>query len=285
MNGVLTKILIFLLATGLAHARTIRDVPYVPDAGPLQTLDLHVPRGLAIHPRPVVIAIHGGGWTVGDKSEQGFLQPKTRWLNRHGFIVASINYRLSPDVRHPAHVNDVRSAIAWVTRHISEYGGDPRNLYLLGHSAGAHLAALAAVDAPRLRAAGIDPTSISGVILIDGAGYDIPLQLREDQVNPQIDRFITAAFTGKQRLQRDASPVHRIHGKPPPVLILHETLRHGFVRQAELLEAALTRHGGRVTRIPVPKKNHLTISRHLGRPRDPLTRVVTTFLVNTPREP
>jgi acetyl esterase/lipase len=279
------RFLLILLAAGLAHARTVRDVPYVGNAGPRQTLDLHLPQGQALHARPVVIAIHGGGWTVGDKAEQGFLQPKTRWLMRHGFIVASINYRLSPQARHPAHVDDVRAAIAWVTRHIGKYGGDPHRLYLLGHSAGAHLAALAAVDAPRLEAAGIDPGWISGVVLIDGAGYDIPRQLREDRINPQIDRMINDAFTGSRRLQLDASPVYRIHGGPPPFLILHETLRPGFARQAKRLEAALRRHGGRVTRIPVPGKNHLTISRHLGRPRDPLTRVVTTFLTNTPRNP
>lgn len=263
-----------------APAEVIRDLPYAGKGGdPLQVLDLHVPEGKRDKPRPVFLLIHGGGWRTGDKSNSGFAEPKTSWLLDAGYIVASVNYRLSPAVQHPAHVEDVCKAIAWVQKHVAKSGGDPARIYLLGHSAGAHLAALAAVDTARLKAAGADPAGIRGVVLLDGAGYDIPVQyagLREGSV---MQKMYRDAFTADPAKQKEASPAHKVAAKPPPFLILHVARRADSARQSQLLAEALRKQGGRAAVTAIPGKNHGTINADCGKKGDPVTLAIARFLV------
>lgn len=270
----------FLLSIALltfAQASELKDIPYVKDGDPLQKLDLYLPE-TGKEPHPVVVAIHGGGWAIGDKTNRTFVQPKTGWLNEHGFIVASVNYRLSPKVTHPAHIEDVCQSIAWIQKHIARHGGDPKRIYLLGHSAGAHLAALAAVDQKRLRAAGVDPRAIRGAILIDGAGYDLPRQMRTGTPLARDAGMFVKAFTLDPKVQQDASPALKVTAKPPPFLILHLKNRRAATTQAEVLAQALRSKGGSVTVVPVFGKTHMTISWNLGRPGDATTRATARFL-------
>ena len=118
--------LVILLTTCLsAHAEVKRDLAYVAEGHERQKLDLYVPEKRGKEAMPVLIAIHGGAWAFGDKANHGFAKPKFAWFNQQGFIVASINYRLSPAVTHPAHIQDVSKAVAWVGKNIAKYGGDP----------------------------------------------------------------------------------------------------------------------------------------------------------------
>ncbi len=272
--------LLLWFALALAgQAKVLHDLSYAgKDGHPRQKLDLHLPEKTPEQPRPVFILIHGGGWQAGDKANANFARAKVRWLLDSGYLVASVNYRLSPAVEHPAHVEDVCRAVAWVQKHVSKHGGDPERLYLLGHSAGAHLAALAAVDAPRLKAAGADPASIRGAVLLDGAGYDIPRQyplLREGSV---LQSMYRQAFTDDPAKQRDASPVHRVTAKPPPFLILYVSQRRDAARQARLLAEALREKGGRAEIAAIPGKSHATINADCGKPGDPVTAAIEKFL-------
>lgn len=271
--------LMFLLATAHAAPKVLRDLPYAgKGSDPLQRLDLHLPDGKAGKPRPVFILIHGGGWVMGDKSNAGFAEPKTSWLLDAGYIVASVNYRLSPAVSHPGHVEDVRRAIAWIQRKMPRHGGDPRRVWLLGHSAGAHLAALAAVDAAGLRAAGGDPGGLRGVVLLDGAGYDIPLQYPALREGSALQKMYRLAFTDDPAKQRDASPVHRVDQQPPPFLILHVARRVDSRRQSALLAEALRAKGGSAEVVAVAGKTHGSISADCGKKGDPVTLAVARFL-------
>ena len=280
MKAILLLLPLLLIA---AQAAELKDIPYLKDATPLQKLDLYLPdKGEA--PHPVVIAIHGGGWAIGDKKNHSFVQPKTRWFNEHGYIVASVNYRLSPAVRHPAHIEDVCSAIAWIQQHIARHGGDPRRIYLLGHSAGAHLAALAAVDQKRLREAGAKPSAIQGAILIDGAGYDVPRQMRTGTPLARVEGMYAEAFTLDPAVQRDASPTLKVDRKPPPFLILHVKNRIDSKLQSEGLARALESKGGTAEVVPVWGKTHMTINRDFGRPGDATTEAAARFL-GLPVEP
>lgn len=134
-----------------AGVRMILDLPYVTDADAAQRLDLRIPERSGGDPLPVVILVHGGGWSGGDKS--GAEKPNsgadiTPWfapLARTGFLVVSTDHRLAPAHRWPACLDDTRAAVTWVHRHIAEYGGDPERIALMGHSAGGHLAPLAAL--------------------------------------------------------------------------------------------------------------------------------------------
>src|SRR5205823_5671892 len=107
-----------------------------------------------------VFFVHGGAWRNGDKSGiLGVYSALGRFLVRHGLGAVIINYRLSPAVRHPAHVQDVAKAFAWTHKNIARYGGRPDQIFLCGHSAGGHLVALLATDPTYLKAEGLTPAA------------------------------------------------------------------------------------------------------------------------------
>ena len=271
---------LLIASVTLASAAPVvqRDLPYAgKQSNPLQALDLYLPAEKSPKPRPIFILIHGGGWSAGDKANSHFVDPKTSWLVDGGYLVASINYRLAPAVKHPGQVEDVCRAIAWMQKHAAKYGGDPERIYLLGHSAGAQLAALAAVDVPRLEAAGVAPKSIRGVVLLDGAGYDIPLQYAPMREGSLMEKMYRHAFTDDPEKQRDASPVHRITDDPPPFLILFVARRPDSKRQSHLLAEALIAKGGKAKVLPVDK-THGTINADCGKPDDPVTKAINAFL-------
>jgi arylformamidase len=124
MKSIITLTFIALIVhqrQTIAEDNSTLDIPYIERKGvdPARiSLDIHPAsrKDPANGPHPVMILIHGGGWRMGDKQNAGFLQPKTSWLNQLGFDVVSINYRLSPAVQHPAHIDDVAAAIAWVQK-------------------------------------------------------------------------------------------------------------------------------------------------------------------------
>ena len=119
-----------------------KDVPYAPEHGKRGLLDIYRPAEPA-QGAPVLLQVHGGGWTIGSKDQQGI--PLMQHLAAKGWICVAINYRLAPRDPFPAQIVDVKRAIAWIREHIEEYGGDPAYLAITGGSAGGHLTALAAV--------------------------------------------------------------------------------------------------------------------------------------------
>lgn len=274
-------LLFLLILVSLTQAKVLQDLPYAgAESRALQKLDLFIPDEEFEGVRPIVILIHGGGWVAGDKSNDNFAQPKTNWLMKQGFIVASINYRLAPAAKHPAQIEDVCQAIAWIQGHAQRYGGDPARIWLLGHSAGAQLAALAAVDEERQKAAGVNATGLRGVVLLDGAGYDIPVQYATLNKRGVMDNIYRKAFTDDAEIQRNASPVHRVTVKPPSFLILHLEQRPGSSAQAKLLAAALQAKEGQVKVLAIEGKNHGTISADCGKQGDVVTEAVAAFLRN-----
>ncbi len=276
-----------------------RDLRYRDDLpgvdGRLVSLDIHRPtEGSAATPRPVLVMVHGGGWRGGDKASAGVVTPKAPWLIGEGWIVVSVNYRLSPAVRHPAHIDDVVHAIAWIGHEIERFGGDPERLVLMGHSAGAHLVALAAADADRLRAAGGQPASIRGVVLLDGAGYDIPLTMQD--AGPRLRDLYSDAFGTAPANWPDASPAEHVRRRaagdsnqnppPPPLLILHID-RAAAATQARVLAAAARAAGGTAEVHRFPGETHASINRRLGEPGHDPTIVAGGFLrrILTPPTP
>ncbi|MGH2686309.1 MAG: alpha/beta hydrolase, partial [Actinomycetota bacterium] len=120
----------------------VTDIAYVDDGRRAHRLDVYRPRD---HRSgcPVLVYVHGGGWVMGDKREQGM--PMMLHLAAHGWVCFTVNYRLSPKHAFPAHLDDVLLALRWVKEHAAEYGGDPSFMAISGGSAGGHLAALAAL--------------------------------------------------------------------------------------------------------------------------------------------
>jgi acetyl esterase/lipase len=144
-------------------SRSHIDVPYGPN--PWQTLDIYLPDDQAATNLPVLMFMHGGGWTNGYKEWCGFMAPP---LVQHPAILISPEYRLMPEARYPEAILDVVAAVGWIYRHIAAYGGSPDRIFVGGHSAGAMLAALLALDHERLSDGGVDPAVIKAAFCVSG---------------------------------------------------------------------------------------------------------------------
>ena len=131
-------LLLFLCNTAFAQKLT-SDVPYVKNGHERHVLDVYTPEGPAKNNLPVMFWIYGGGWQKGDKSDVA-LKPKV--LTERGFVFVATNYRLLPEVTMEELTSDVAKSLGWVHKNISRYGGDPKRIFVGGHSAGAQLAAL-----------------------------------------------------------------------------------------------------------------------------------------------
>lgn len=250
-------------------------------AANLTSLDIYAPK--TVKHLPVMIMIHGGGWRNGDKSNRGFIENKVPFFNENGYIAVSINYRLSPAIKHPAHIEDVAEAVAWIDKNINKYGGDKDKIFIMGHSAGAHLAALVAVDERRLKLHKLNLSAIKGVILLDGAGYDVPTQMKGNEFFSGIlGDMYENAFTNDEAIQKDASPLFQIKKGTniPPFLIFTAGERKASVSQSENLVKALTKVGVKAQTFDDLDKNHMTINKQFGLADEMITKKSKEFLAS-----
>jgi len=259
-----------------AKMRIERDIAYVTDdggRGKAQQLDLYAPKGGTAH--PIVIWIHGGGWRLGDKRSG---RDKAQPFVDQGYILVSINYRLEADSTFRQQAADVAAAIRWVFANALREGGDASSIFLLGHSAGAHLAALVSTDAGYLGRRRLTLPTLRGTILLDGAAYDIPQLVA--QSGERLRKLYTTVFSEDEATQRAASPVTYVApGKGiPPFLIAHVADRPASTAESSLFAAALREAGVEVTVFAAEGKTHASINRELGQPGDETTQQVFAFL-------
>lgn len=198
--------------------REVRDVAYWQgdDFDEKQRLDVYAPKGPG--PHPVLLFVHGGGWRLGDRQQLGGNYVKIgRRLAAQGVVALIISYRLAPRFKHPAQIRDVARAIAWARQHVAEYGGDPDQLFAMGHSAGAHLVALAACDPRWLAEVNESPAHLKGVIGVSGP-YDLEHLGRSTLFGAL--PMVIPAFGPDAEVWRDAMPAHHLKdGTPPPFLL------------------------------------------------------------------
>lgn len=173
---------------------------------PRQKLDVYAPEH-ADH-RPVVIFFYGGTWSAGRKSNYAFVGAA---LAERGYVTVIPDYRLYPKVRFPTFVEDGARAVAWAQQHAADFGGDPDRLVLMGHSAGAHIAALLALDPSYLAAAGVRPHSVAGLIGLSGPYALVP------------DTTTLHAIFGAPYAESDWQPVHFAGPRAPATLLLAGT--------------------------------------------------------------
>ena len=237
-------------------------------------------------PRPVLLFVHGGAWLVGSKEA---VRSKTAFLD-DGYAVASMNYRLlrnplkpaaaseDPEVTVADQAADVAAAIDWLADHAAEHRLDAERIVLMGHSAGAHLVALVASDPQYLAVHDRTPTELAGVVLLDGAGYDVPLRMTDAQGTER--RLFGYVFTNDTPTQTRWSPVtHASQHTTPPMLILHVADRRESTRQSERLAAAIRAGGSVAEVVPCPGKTHSSLNRELGLPGDQPTQRTRRFLL------
>ena len=261
-----------------------KNVSYVAGGtDSLQTLDIYSPTGDNNH--PVMIFIHGGSFTTGDKRDA--MKNKVQAFGRSGYVLVSINYRLAFASKSPDQIQDVARAIGWVHANIERYGGDPDRIYVMGHSSGAHLAAWIGTDERFLQAEGLGLGSLRGVILLEGNGYDLPLRLAtardsSEKSYQQLLANLTRLFGHDSTNLREASPVYHVaagKGIPPFLIIYRTNISDGSIGiQARALHNALVAAGSSSELKTEPNPDHYQLNNALGVEGDQATGDVFAFL-------
>ena len=250
-----------------------REHSYGPDR--LQRLDYWAGKSRTA---PLVVFVHGGGWKRGDKRMMAGSAKLAHW-QAQGYAVASVNYRLVPDATVEQQAADVATALAWLSDNADALGFDGGRIVLVGHSAGAHLAALVGTDPQWLRGVGLDMGDIAGVIPLDGAGYDVPAQMGENALMMG-DTYKQAFGTDPARQKALSPTLHAAAPNAPAFLILH-VQRADATAQSRALADALRKAGTTATVQGFAGRGlrgHMEINRKLGEPDYPATAVVDAFL-------
>lgn len=265
------------------------DVQYAAgsplSADPQRSLDLYVPGrapiaasgpgGSADSAPPLFVYIHGGAWVSGDKRQYADLGEA---LARRGVVVAVINYRLSGEggVRHPAHAQDAAVAVSWLRKHAGELGFDRSRMFVGGHSAGAHIAALLAYDPSLLAAVGERPDMIRGYVGLEGI-YDLNELVRRFP-SYRVD-FLQVAFGGDEAAWRLASPQHMNIAHRRPWLLVHS--QHDElvdVEQSRRFKGALDGKSVPVQWLLLSRGSHFGVIRELTRTDSPLAQRLLDFM-------
>ena len=250
-------------------------------------LDVYSPPGAK--DLPVVFWIHGGGWQTGDKTD---VQQKPQAFVEKGFVFVSTNYRLLPGVDMATIVRDIARSIRWVHDHIAEYGGDPKRLLVMGHSAGAQLAALICTDDRYLGAEGLSLSIIKGCVPVDGDTYDVPAIIETAETRRRVHGQPQAKYGHREKFgddpakHRDFSAVTHVAGGKgiPPFLILHVAEHPDTTAQAQRLAAVLKGAGVPATVFGARETTHGKINADLGLPDDPATKALFAFVAEALKE-
>lgn len=237
-----------------------------------QQIDLYLPK--AARPAkgfPLLVYVHGGGWRNGSKE---MVQQKPDFANGLGWAFASVGYRLLPEAPVEQQAADVAAAIGKLRSDATRLGIDPNRIVVMGHSAGAHLSALIGTDPQWL---GPDMARLAGVILLDGAGYDVAAQMQQTGLLAR--RIYEPAFGTDPDRQARLSPIR--HAAAPNAqrwLILHVAGRDDARMQSTALAGALQKAGAQVQLESLEGESHMTINRELGAPGERQTDLVAGFL-------
>lgn len=215
--------------------------------------DIYQRIALFVPPRPngtVLMYMHGGGWVSGFKEMLAFMAPG---LTEAGILFASAGYRLAPAHVFPAGYDDAARAFAWLHANVSRYGGRPERIFVGGHSAGGHYAALLAVRRDWRDRLGLPEDAVRGCLPVSGV-YD----LTASGGLSQRPRFLGPEGSGSER---EASPIFNIQGVPPPFLLAwgSQDFPH-LVRQAPRMQQALLEAGGRAISTVLEGRTHFTAS-------------------------
>lgn len=273
LNSFRNLVFLLILIPAFASAQSATE-PYRTDTlSDNNTLDIYSFDGASN--APVMIYVHGGAWTIGDKSSVG---DKPQYFNSKGYVFISVNYRLVPDVAVENQFDDIDHALRWVHDNVSLYGGNPNNLHLMGHSAGAHMVSNAAVNPGRLAATMIHSGAIRTVISNDTRSYNIPALAATHR--GRLPRMMGRVFGNDPVRWQALSPIYNIRrGRKPAFLILWSGQGDQESRSifANNFATALSNNGTSAIVFDGSRYNHRDINRNIGHAGD-ITATIDQFL-------
>ena len=269
-----------MLATAQSQT-VVRNVPYASPAHSRQAVDIYSPpnaKGL-----PVVFWIHGGGWQAGDRTS---VQDKPKAFTDRGMVFVSTGYRLLPEVDMGTIIRDIAKSLRWVHENIAAHGGDPDRILVMGHSAGAQLAALICTDDRYLKAEGQSLRMIKGCVPVDGDTYDVPAIIETAETRRRVHHQPQSTYGHREKFGNDpakhldfSAVTHITRGKDiPPFLILHVSDHPDTSAQAQRLATVLKEAGISAKTFGAKETNHIKLNANLGLPEDPATKAVDEFV-------
>ena len=258
------------VAAAQSQIRVEHDIKYTTGpayAANKDRLDIYIPAGAKS--APVIISLYGGALEEGDKAEQPYVGER---FAEAGNVAVLINYRLSPGVQHPSHVQDAAEAVAWVKKNIAKYGGDPDKIFLTGHSAGAYLITLLLTDVRYLAAVGMKPSDIRGAAPVSGFFY-----VEREGVAPDRPKYVWGADPSTWAA---ASPASYLRKDIPPMLLLYADGDAPWRRKQQDDFAADLRKAGdmRVETHMITGRNHLTVWYTMKDGQDETSRAIVQFV-------
>ena len=242
-----------------------------------QSLDIYAPTSETVErSSPVIIFLHGGGWRASDKNDPlGVHANVCKALALRGLVAVNVNYRLAPRVKHPGPAMDVAHALRWVIENIGNNGGDLKRVFLSGHSAGGHLAALITLDPKYLHTVELSPDVVKGVVGISGV-YDLDHFAGR---NWMAEHLMTKAAFGTNRDKRaEASPTTHVRSGAPPFLMVNAEEDEKLEEEADELAALLRSKGARAETAIISGTNHFTILSLIGNGDDTLIDRIVDFI-------
>lgn len=238
------------ITTSSGGASVTRNIAYGGDQR--QALDIYAPKNTSA--APMAIFFYGGTWQSGDKATYAFVASA---LAARGVVTVVPDYRLYPDVRYPAFLQDGAAVVRWAKDHGKSYGGDPNKIYLIGHSAGAYIAAMLALDKRWLGEQRLDPArDLKGFVGISGPYDFLPF-----------DDKIVADIFSPARTPESTQPVNQVRPGNPPVLLLHgQSDDVVYPRNSMALDKKLRSVGSPVQTKLYPGVGHIGIIGAMGSP-------------------
>lgn len=244
--------------------KTAKDISYregPEEEAAKHKLDIYLPNGNSN--APVFFFIHGGAWKTGDRSQYPALGNR---YAREGCVTVVPSYRLVPKYPHPAQIEDVAAAFAWTVRHIAEYGGDTNRIYVAGHSAGGHLAALLTLDERYLAAHQLSPKPIRGVLTLSGV-YNLGAEGQD------------SVFGKDPAARLAAAPLSYVRPAAPPFLVTYCQWDYfGLPAQAREFHRALRQAGVSAELVYIPRESHISEMINVTSENDPTVAASVKFM-------
>lgn len=243
---------------------------------PRQKLDVYARKGLK--GAPVLAYVHGGGWGAGGRRDVFGLPDLAAGA---GALLVSVGHRLAPETDARGCAEDVADAAAWTMRHARSFGGDPKRVFLLGHSSGAHLAALVAVDPAYLKRRARRPSDLAGMIGLDSASYDPAAEMTRLRTlgaeQSPVGQMYARAFGAAPGL---LSPARRVRSnlRLPPFLLFHTAEATGTREQTRAFAKVLRAAGARAETVEAAADTHMGLLRDIGLAGDPEGTRIARFL-------